>query len=518
MGSKSNSAPRGVPRTPVLLPGFCVTGKVCIPQSQPHALWWSAYLAAILRGATLPELIAQPPWPVPVDTILRRQLLHELLEQRWVYLDWATGALTVREDLAACFHSEGENGLIDKLRAVTTLNGEWWLDAVSGTFLARKTAGAFDYDLGALPSDTIKLTPRLDRIPDERDVADLLAKLGLPPDQRRVAYLDGDLQLEEDKHLLFRVYGAHERLLPDELSALAPGLACYAPEVLRPPRTRTVPPELASPSHSSAHTVRTTQAAVSPPSNRNPVPDVAQNPLIAKVMAEMILVPAGSFMMGDDRVPSEAPRHQVTLTRSFWLGRYPVTQELWEQVLGRLPHLERWERGPRFPIIHVSYREMQEFIARLSFLSGGAGFALPTEAEWEYACRAGSTGDYSFGPSQRGTTLPIDDYAWHEGNAERRLHEVGLKQPNAFGLFDMHGLVYETVRDGRRIYQREPVTDPVGPIDGRNAVARGGAWTRFPFRRPGQREEEHFRCASRQTYERSKRVGFRILRYPEAKQ
>jgi formylglycine-generating enzyme required for sulfatase activity len=454
-----------------------------------------------------------------VDTILRRHLLHELLEQRWVHLDWATGALTVREDLAACFHAEGEKGLVDKLRTVTTLTGEWWLDAVSGTFLARKTAGAFDYDLGSLHPDTIKLAPRLDRIPDERDVADLLSKLGLPPAQRRVAYLDGDLQLEEDKQIHFQVYGAPERLLPDELSALAPGLACYAPQVLRPPSKRALATALPSPPLTPVSAVLTTQPAASYPGNSSAAArSVTQDPLITQVMADMILVPAGSFWMGDDRVPSEAPRHKVTLTRAFWLGRYPVTQELWEKVMGRLPHLERWERGPRFPIIHVGYREMQEFMDRLTALDGGAGFALPTEAEWEYACRAGSTGDYSFGSAQRSTPLPIDDYAWHKGNAEGRLHEVGLKRPNAFGLFDMHGLVYETVRDGRRTYQIEPTTDPVGPIDGRNAVARGGAWTRFPFSGPGRREEEHFRCASRQTYERSKRVGFRILRYPEATQ
>lgn len=513
MGSKSNSAPRGVPRTPVLLPGFCVTGTVCIPKSQPHALWWSAYLAALLRGTTLTELRAHPPWPVPGDALLQQQLLHELLEQRWLHLDWAAGALTVREDLAACFRADGEEGLAAQLRTVTTIAGEWWLDAVSGTFLARKTAGAFDYDLGRLPSDTVKLAPRLDRIPDEIDVADLLAKLGLPPAQRRVAYLESDLQLEEDKQLLFQVYGANERLLPDELSALAPGLSCYAPQILRPAGARVPALTPATPAAAPTPSARPeSPAAQSSPSG---AAAVVQDPLIRQVMADLILVPAGSFMMGDDRVPSEAPRHKVTLTDAFHLGRYPVTQELWERVMERLPHLERWERGPRFPIIHVAYREIQAFIERLNERDGGGGFALPTEAEWEYACRAGTSGDYSFAASPRSPS--IDDYAWHKGNAEGRLHEVGQKRPNAFGLFDMHGLVYETVRDGRRSYQATPVTNPVGLVDGRTAVARGGAWTRFPFHGPGRREDEHFRCSSRQTHERSKRVGFRLLRYLDAK-
>lgn len=517
MGSKSNSAPRGVPRTPVLLPGFCVTGMVYIPTSHPHALWWSAYLAALLRGATLVELRAQPPWPVPVDVILQRHLLHELLEHRWLHLDWTTGALTVCEDLVACFRADGEEGLAAQLRTVTTMAGEWWLDAVSGTFLARKTAGAFDYDFGRLPPDTIKLAPRLERIPDEIDLADLLAKLGLPPAQRRVARLEGALQLEEDKQLLFQVYGVNERLLPDELSALAPGLSCYAPHVLRPPGAK--PPAVTSATSAAAPSppARPAPPSAQPPPSGVPgaMPAVAEDPLITQVMADLIWVPAGSFMMGDDRVPSEAPRHKVTLTRAFWLGRYPVTQELWERVMGRLPHLDRWERGPRFPIIHVAYREMQEFIDRLNGRDGGGGFALPTEAEWEYACRAGTSGDYSFAATPRSPTF--DDYVWHKGNAEGRLHEVGQKRPNAFGLFDMHGLVYETVRDGQRSYQAVLVIDPVGPIDGRNAVARGGAWTRFPFHGPGRREDEHFRCSSRQTYERSKRVGFRLLRYLEEK-
>lgn len=513
MGSKSNSAPRDVPRTPVLLPGFVVTGTICIPKSQPHALWWSAYLAALLRGATLAELLAHPPWPVPRDALLQRQLLHELLEHRWLHLDWATGALTIREDLAACFRKDGEPGLVAQLRIVTSVRGEWWMDAVSGTFLARKTAGAFDYDRGRLPPDTVKPEARLDRLPEEIDVADLFAKIGLPPAQRRVAYLESALQLEEDKHLLFQVYGVEERLMADELSALVPGLSCYAPQVLRPLHDRLPAP---------AGPVRARAKESPPPPNPDATqplsaaPSVAkrsaaQDPLIQQVMADLILLPAGSFLMGDDRVPSEAPRHKVILTRAFHLGRYPVTQELWEQVMGQLPHLERWERGPRFPIIHVAYRQIEEFVKRLNARDGGGLFELPTEAEWEYACRAGSSGDYSFPTAPRSPAF--DSYAWHKGNAEGRLHEVGQKQPNAFGLFDMHGLVYETVRDGPRRYQASPVTDPVGPIDGRNAVARGGAWTRFPFHGPGRREEEHFRCSSRQTHERSKRVGFRLLRY-----
>lgn len=498
MGSKSKQAPQGVPRTPVLLPGYCVTGSVCIPQDHRHALWWSAYLAALLRGTSLAALQTEPPWPVPADALLGRQILHEMLEHRWLFLDWATGAHQVREDLKECFRRDGEKGLAERLSVVTTIAGEWWLDAVTGTFLSRTTAGSFDHDFGPLQPDTIKLAPRLDRLPSEIDLADLLAKLGLSPTERRAAYLEGDLRIEEDKSLVFQVYGHGERLLPDELSALAPGLTCYAPHVLDPRGPK--PPTPAVVQRPAGPTQR--------PEPRLAAPVAAPDPLITLVMDDLVRIPAGSFVMGDDRVASEAPRHRVTLTRAFWLGRHPVTQELWERVIGSLPHLDKWERGPRFPIIHVGYRDIQGFIDKLNGLPGGGGFALPTEAEWEYACRAGSSGDYSFDPRF------IDDYAWHKGNSERRLHEVGLKKPNGFGLHDMHGLVYETVRDGQRTYQREPIADPVGPVDGRNALARGGGWTRSHFRGP-RREEEHFRCASRQRHERSKRVSFRLLRYPE---
>jgi formylglycine-generating enzyme required for sulfatase activity len=240
---------------------------------------------------------------------------------------------------------------------------------------------------------------------------------------------------------------------------------------------------------------------------------MAMDPLVARVLEGMREIPAGRFLMGDDRVREERPRHQVAISRPFLLGRTPVTQGLWEAVMGRLPHLRDVERHPDFPIIHVSYADMQRFLERLNGLACGGGFELPTEAQWEYACRAGADTIYAFGndPGHGERPGPLERYAWTKRNARARLHAVGELEPNAFGLHDVHGLVYETMRDGPRPYTRAEAVDPVGPLDGTQIVARGGFWGRFPVdaRRP---EQEHFRCASRQIYEKSHRVSFRLAR------
>lgn len=252
----------------------------------------------------------------------------------------------------------------------------------------------------------------------------------------------------------------------------------------------------------------------------NPAPTVESgraaviaHPLVEAVGRELIVIPAGQFLMGDDRVAQERPLHRVRITRPFGLARTPVTQRLWVEVMGRLPHLRDVERNPDYPIIHVSRDEMVEFITRLNRLPGGVGFVLPTEAQWEHACRAGASTNYCFGDDPGGGEGPglLEQYAWTKRNANARLQKVGQLTPNRFGLCDMHGLVYETMRDGFRTYTASDVVDPIGPLDGDRYVARGGFWGRFPVdrRNPSQ---EHFRCASRQTYEQSHRVSFRLAR------
>ncbi len=236
------------------------------------------------------------------------------------------------------------------------------------------------------------------------------------------------------------------------------------------------------------------------------------DPIVRRVEETLVRLPAGRFTMGDDRAQGEGPRHEVSISQPFLLSKFVVTQALWLDVMGGLPRLRDIEAGPDFPVVNVSMREIRQFLARLNSLDGSGDFDLPTEAQWEYACRAGSSASYCFGDDPGHSKHPgtLEEYAWTKRNARHRSHEVGSLKPNEWGLFDMHGLVYETVRDGKREYTRAPVTDPVGP-DRPPWVARGGSWGRFPTRR-GKRIDEHFRCASRQVHERSHRVGFRLMR------
>lgn len=181
--------------------------------------------------------------------------------------------------------------------------------------------------------------------------------------------------------------------------------------------------------------------------------------------------------------------------------------------MGRLPHLRDVERHPEYPIIQVTRDDMLRFIARLNDLPGGGGFGLPTEAQWEYACRAGASTLYCFGDDPGRGEMPgmLEQYAWTKRNSNARLQKVGQLRPNAFGLHDMHGLVYETMCDGLRTYTAADATDPIGPLNGERIGARGGFWGRFPVD-PRNAVQEHFRCAARQHYEQSHRVSFRLAR------
>jgi formylglycine-generating enzyme required for sulfatase activity len=186
---------------------------------------------------------------------------------------------------------------------------------------------------------------------------------------------------------------------------------------------------------------------------------------------EFVLIPAGTFLMGsNDGEIEEQTVHQVAISQPFYLGMYPVTQGQWEQVMRTKPS-EFTGDGNR-PVETVSWDDAQKFIQLLNAKEGGALYRLPTEAEWEYACRAGSTTAYSFGddPSQ------LDAYGWYYRNAGGTTHPVGQRKPNDWGLYDMHGNVWEWVQDWYEAYTPEPVTDPHGPSWGSSQVIRGGSW------------------------------------------
>ena len=180
------------------------------------------------------------------------------------------------------------------------------------------------------------------------------------------------------------------------------------------------------------------------------------------------LIPAGEFVMGDKK-RSDARPHRVRITNPFYLGIYQVTQREWQAVMGGNPSNLK---GDDHPVENVSWDDCQEFIAALNQREGTWQYRLPTEAEWEYACRAGSTTRYCFGNS----AAQLGRYAWFSKNSGKETHQVGTKAPNAWGLHDMHGNVWEWCEDWYGDYPKGAVADSQGPSDGSNRVNRGGSW------------------------------------------
>jgi formylglycine-generating enzyme required for sulfatase activity len=191
---------------------------------------------------------------------------------------------------------------------------------------------------------------------------------------------------------------------------------------------------------------------------------------------KFVLIPAGTFMMGADKEFEEAedyeqPRHQVTISKPFYLGVYEVTQQQWKDVMGNNPSNFK---GRDNPVETVSWEDVQDFIRRLNQKEGHSRYRLPTEAEWEYAARAGSTSTYFFGDDES----QLGDYAWYPGNSGRTTHPVGQKRANDWGLYDILGNVWEWVGDwwGETYYASSPSADPTGPISGAYRVDRGCGW------------------------------------------
>jgi formylglycine-generating enzyme required for sulfatase activity len=194
-----------------------------------------------------------------------------------------------------------------------------------------------------------------------------------------------------------------------------------------------------------------------------------------------VLIPAGVFVMGS---PEHEPgryddeiQHEVTVTQSFYLQVTPVTQGQWRAVMGTNPSSFQ-DRGEDCPVEQVSWYETQQFIRMLNGRMEGT-YRLPTEAEWEYAARAGSTIAFANGEI---TSLfcdhdaNLDDTGWYCGNSGWDTHPVGLKTPNTWGLYDMHGNVYEWCQDWYGSYPTSPLSDPEGPPSGFRKVMRGGSW------------------------------------------
>jgi formylglycine-generating enzyme required for sulfatase activity len=201
------------------------------------------------------------------------------------------------------------------------------------------------------------------------------------------------------------------------------------------------------------------------------------------VKLEMVLIPAGEFMMGtpnsdQDTLADEQPQHRVRITKPFYLGKYLVTQEQWQAVMGSN---RSYFKGPKNPVESVSWENCQVFLKRLRDQVGGGEFQLPTEAQWEYTCRAGSTTKYYFGDKQS----ELGEYAWYRQNSHGNTHPVGEKKPNAWGLYDMYGNVWEWCADrySDGYYAHSPTDDPTGPSEGTGRAIRGASWD-APASRP----------------------------------
>jgi formylglycine-generating enzyme required for sulfatase activity len=191
---------------------------------------------------------------------------------------------------------------------------------------------------------------------------------------------------------------------------------------------------------------------------------------VSGVSFKMVRIPAGEFRMGS---PSGEPgrysnekQHRVRISKSFFLGETEVTQGLWRAVMGSNPSYFK-NCGNNCPVEQVSWKDCQEFIRKLNRLVSGGGFRLPTEAEWEYACRGGTKGAYA---------EDLDAMGWYDGNSGSKTHAVATKQPNGWGLYDMHGNVWEWCRDWYGDYPTGLVTDPTGASSGSFRVLRGGSW------------------------------------------
>ena len=188
---------------------------------------------------------------------------------------------------------------------------------------------------------------------------------------------------------------------------------------------------------------------------------------------EFVWVPAGEFQMGStssDSGDNERPVTRVRISRGFWLGKFEITQAEWQAVIGTNP--SRYSTCGLCPVETVSWYDAQDFIERLNGQAGGNHYRLPTEAEWEYAARAGTTGD-RYGN--------MDAITWNTGNSGDHTHLVGEKLPNAWGLYDMLGNVWEWVEDWNGDYPGGFVADPRGPRSGLNRITRGGGWGASAF-------------------------------------
>ena len=214
------------------------------------------------------------------------------------------------------------------------------------------------------------------------------------------------------------------------------------------------------------------------------------------VTLDLVYIPGGTFRMGSLESYDEQPIHQVKVP-GFWMGKYPVTQEQWLRIMGNNPSEFK---GDKRPVERVSWNDAVKFCQQLSQKTGKK-FRLPSEAEWEYACRAGSTTKYCFEDDQS----KFKNYAWYDNNSNNQTQPVGKKKPNAWGLYDLHGNVWEWCADNwHNNYQGAPSDGSIWSSGSKYFILRRGSWNSYSY---------YCRSAYRNSSPRDNRInnyGFRV--------
>ncbi len=245
---------------------------------------------------------------------------------------------------------------------------------------------------------------------------------------------------------------------------------------------------------------------------------MAQKNIITNSLGvKFVRIPAGSFSMGSAHDVKQAgfdemPQHSVTISRSFYMSEHEVTQREWQTVMGDNP--SAFSQGDLYPVQHIRWSEALDFIEKLNKREGlscprklnyrPGCYRFPTEAEWEYTARAGTTTLWSCGDDES----CLQDHAWYKANSDIQPHPIKRKRPNPWGLYDMHGNVWEMVWDWKGPYPTEAVIDPIGAKSSTHGVLRGGSFSReAAFLRTTKRYYggEGMRYGS---------VGFRLVKNP----
>lgn len=237
--------------------------------------------------------------------------------------------------------------------------------------------------------------------------------------------------------------------------------------------TPSVPDKTTKTPDASAVKHQTTPDVAAIKKHMQPAQLALSDPVVNSIGMVLVPIPEGEFTMGLQNLKNTHP-HSVKITKPFYLGAFEVTQGQYEKVTGKNPGSFKGEEN--LPVEQVSWEDAVEFCRKLSALpaetAAGRAYRLPTEAEWEYACRAGTTTRFSFGDDEN----KLSEYAWFSENSQKHTHPVGEKKPNAWALYDMHGNVWEWCHDWLDEYPNASVTDPTGPKSGSRRANRGGCW------------------------------------------